>query len=531
MTRVNSKRVLQEPRIALFILSLSTILQVIFLFSVRISFECDSLAYYNSALGYMTGNDGLVSPYRGPIYPLILNLFTVTTIGNLYPLLISQAILGSTMPLVVYLTLRKSGRTTALIGTGLFCVSSVPFTSAKLVLAEQFFLFFIIVSIYFLSRMLSELHTIKITSWRNFIIFSSLACFTRWEGLALPIAVVTCLALASIKQSKLRSYTLKLTLCFILIFATYGGIRAIFYDNLSMFGLQNGTGSQWLWRQYYSMGFRDFSGEIDRASGAFKGDSTQSVYKLTIEYVKQNESEFEFLKQTAKDSKFLDPERLSKMSNEEGSIRVLLNDAWRDSSTSGSQVTFLMSRAVISRYGLVKGDRLLQQAAIEILKNESSARAVVIQQGLALLGFDKLNLNQKIQWFEGPPLNIGGCLESTNSRFIAQHNSVYPFYSEQIHEAASFARNIIRACFPIGLIASLILSVLLRKFNLLAHMLILAAIINSGIVSVTGGGPYGKYDLSLFTYCILAIVLQTTTNLKGPLNLPSFDKLNKISPP
>ncbi len=487
---------------------ISSVLQAIFFFAVRINFECDSAAYYNSSIGYFTNNMNIVSPYRGPIYPLILRIFEVTTSGNIYPLLIFQAILGAVMPTLIYLIINDYGKNKAILGSLIYMLSSIPFTSAKLILAEQFFIFFITVSAYFLNKFIKRNGTVNILL---FSVFALLASLTRWEGLALILSVCIIFILKSLFN---KNYLMP-TILMIIIFSTtllgYSAIRAYQYKDLKMFGLQNGTGSQWLWRQYYSQGFRDFSGEIKYASGAYKGDTIQYIYKSTIDYVLSNEAEFEALKITSIDNNNIDQKYINSLSKNKINIEYLINEAWKTPTTSGSHISFMMSRAIINKHGLVEGDKILQKGALNILISDPQAQLVVLQQGLAMLGIGKFKLDEKIQWFEGPPLNIGGCLNNTgNENFIKNHNAIYVNYNPKIHSVASELRNLVRLSFPFLILVSLIQSIRRKKIQILYTILILSTGFNIGIVSLTGGGPYGKYDLTIFTYIILATFTQIT---------------------
>lgn len=491
-----------------FILLISFVFQIIYFFSVRISFECDSGAYYNTAVGYFTRNESLVSPYRGPTYPFLLKFFGLIDYGWIYPLLIFQFILGFVMPLLFFRIVSKISKNFAIFASVLFISSAIPFTSAKLILAEQTFVFFVLLSIYQLQKFLIN------QNYQNlyfFIVPLLIACFTRWEGLALVAGTIVIFSLNSIKNRSFSKYLGALILSLGLVFSTYAGLRAYFANDIRLFSLQNGTGGQWLWRQYYSQGFRDFEGEIGKATGAFKGRNIQSLYDLTVTYVNKNESEFDELLKTAQDSKNLDFDNVRKMSNTINNIEILINDAWKEATVSGSHIAFIMNRAAVSKFGLARSDSFLQRAAVDILMAESNARRVVFDQGLSLIGFGEtgfgnLDLYQKIQWFEGPTLNIGGCLQATNNeRFISNHNKIYPYYSETIHKYSSVARNLVRATFPFLLFFWLFSTIRSRNVNMFSSILMVSLFSNIAIVSITGGGPWGKYDLTIFTYLLLSV--------------------------
>jgi hypothetical protein len=500
---------------------LSAIIQVFFFFSVRLSFECDSLSYYNSALGYFSGNTTLVSPYRGPMFAIVLKLFGVIDFGWIYPLIFTQAILGATLPVLVFSTLREFGKTKAYIGFTLFVLSSIPFSAAKLILAEQFFLTFIIIAVFFLRKFLTDFSP---TNLKRFIWFSSLASLTRWEGLALVLGSLIVFAIISFKDVKFRKRFFSSLILFSIIFGGYAGLRAMFYDDVKMFGLQNGTGTQWLWRQYASQGqipgtatskydvlsgkeTPNFEGNINEASGAYSRSHIQKVFQETVKYVMKNDNEFDALRKTAADNKNLSPQEIQTLEKNPSNIRFLINEAWKVPSISGSHITFLMSRAVLQRYGLVEGDKLLQRAALDILLSEPEARKVVARDAIQLIGFGNFSLKERIQWYEGPELNIGGCLNATsNERFIQNHNEIYRFYNSTLHDYASQLRNLIRASFPYLFVASLIQIVFYRRVHLLFLILVLSTLINITIVSLTGGGPYNKYDLPIFSYLIIGLL-------------------------
>jgi hypothetical protein len=499
----------------------SAIIQIFFFYSVRLSFECDSLAYYNSALGYFSGNPSLVSPYRGPIYAIALKFFGVIDFGWVYPLILIQAFLGAILPVLVFLILREFGKIKAYVGYSLFVLSSISFTAAKLILAEQFFLTFIIVSVFFLQKFLTDLSK---TNLKKFIWFASLASLTRWEGLALVFGSLIVFALMSFKNVKFRKRLYSSLILFSIIFGGYAGLRAMFYDDIKMFGLQNGTGTQWLWRQYASQGqipgtstskydvlsgieTPHFKGDINQATGAYSRSHIQNVFQETVNYVMQNDNEFDELRKTAADNKNLNPEVVQKLEKNPLNVKYLINEAWKVPSTSGSHITFLMSRAILQKYGLVDGDKILQRAALDILMSETEARKVVVRDAMQLIGLGKFSLKERIQWYEGPELNIGGCLNATlNKNFIKNHNDIYKFYNSTLHDYASQSRNLIRAVFPFLFIASLIQIVVYRRVHLLFLILVLSTLVNITIVSLTGGGSYNKYDLSIFSYLIIGLL-------------------------
>ena len=499
----------------------SAIIQVFFFFSVRVSFECDSLAYYNSAIGYFSGNTTLVSPYRGPIFAIVLKLFGVIDFGWIYPLIIVQGILGSILPVLVFSILKEFGKTKAYVGFSLFILSSIPFTAAKLILAEQFFLTFIIVAVFFLRKFLTDYSP---ANMKKFVWFASLASFTRWEGLALVLASLFVFALISLKDVKFRKRFYSSLILFSIIFGGYAGLRAMFYNDVKMFGLQNGTGTQWLWRQYASQGqipgtatskydvqsreeTPNFDGEIIQATGAYSRSHIQSVFRETVRYVMKNDLEYDALRKTAADNKNLSPMEIQNLEKNYSNVRFLINEAWEVPSVSGSHITFLMSRAVLQKYGLVDGDKLLQRAALDILMSESQARKVVARDAIQLVGLGNFSLKERIQWYEGPKINIGGCLNATsNEDFIKSHNEIYKYYNSTLHEYASQLRNLIRASFPYLFAVSLIHIFFYRRVHSLFLILILSTIINITIVSLTGGGPYNKYDLPIFSYLIIGLL-------------------------
>ena len=341
LTKINSRKIL------FLLISISTVFQVIFFYAVRINFECDSAAYYNSTVGYFTQNMNLVSPYRGPVYPIILRLFGITTSGTIYPLLIFQASLGVLMPVLIYLILTKYGKVNAVLGYIVFLASSISFTSAKLILAEQIFITLVILAIFYLQKYLISNKLFYLYLFCTFALLSSL---TRWEGLALIVAVSLSFIVRLMFVRDFAKPTAILLIIISLSLTGYSAIRAYQYDDIKMFGLQNGTGSQWLWRQYYSQGFRDFKGEIKDATGAFKGDSIKYIYNTTIDYVLQNDSEFEALKVTSIDNKVVNQNTVTGFQNEKNNIEFLVNEAWKTPTTSGSHISFLMSRAIISKH-------------------------------------------------------------------------------------------------------------------------------------------------------------------------------------
>ena len=222
------------------IIALAIPLQLVMLYWVPLAYECDAAVYYHYSVK---------TTYRGPGYPLL-----IWATGQYWPqtfagTVIAHAVFGVLSPLMIYRTLAPLTRWGALTAALAFTLSLVPFTAAKLMLAEQLFIVLVIATVYFLSRywFTRETRYIALTFAAGFG-----AMFTRWEAQVVLAACAVGLLIwcASTGRAHLKSWAIA-ALVTVLALTGWSLYRAIAMKDMRVFGtLQNGTGDQMFWWFY-----------------------------------------------------------------------------------------------------------------------------------------------------------------------------------------------------------------------------------------------------------------------------------------
>ena len=174
-------------RSLLVLLVVSAVIQLIYLWALPISYEGDASIYYRYAR-WMGGlaNHVFVFWTRPPLYPLYLNIFGITWANSFDGVIAANALLGISMPLLVFGTLYPIGVRWAFGVALAYALSGLPFSYAKLIITEQLYSFVVVLLAFAVSRFL-------VTQKNGYAILSMGAAFaalmTRNEAIYLAIFV------------------------------------------------------------------------------------------------------------------------------------------------------------------------------------------------------------------------------------------------------------------------------------------------------------------------------------------------------
>lgn len=266
------------------ILLFSLLFQMIYIVSIPIGFECDSVTYYQYAKAFTPFTYGVVNFDRPPLYPLIISLSGAVIPGTFIFLILLQAIFGIFSVLVFNrILLFFCSKKIAFVGSILFILCGISFAYAKLILAEQSFLFFCLLGIYFFIRSMLSLKKADLLLFYLFIFLSSLI---RWESIILIIFFSFFLTVNFFLHKKALE-VLKLISVTIFLFFSLTLYKAyILKDTRYIGSLTERSGQQLFWMTYSSpLSFKSNNNEI-----SCNEDPTDCIYLYDLsngEYIKE----------------------------------------------------------------------------------------------------------------------------------------------------------------------------------------------------------------------------------------------------
>lgn len=140
-------------RSILILLVISISIQLIYLWALPISYEGDASVYYRYAK-WMGGIEkhAFVFWVRPPLYPLYLNIFGMTWLESFNGVIAANALMGISMPLLLFAALYPLGIRWALGAALAYAFSSLPFSYTKVFITEQPYSFFVVLLAFAVSR-------------------------------------------------------------------------------------------------------------------------------------------------------------------------------------------------------------------------------------------------------------------------------------------------------------------------------------------------------------------------------------------
>ncbi len=237
----------------LVLLVLSVVIQLIYLWALPISYEGDASVYYRYARWM-----GRLEPWpfvfwvRPPVYPLYLNIFGLTWADSFNGVIAANAVLGVSMPLLLYGALYPLGKRWAFGAALAYALSTLPFSYAKVFITEQLYSFFVVLLAFAVSRFF-------VTQKNGYAWLTAGAAFaalmTRNEAVYLAISAVL-LELSYVVWHRNRRATAAVVLSALVVLGmtlTWSQTRAWLLGQPELFGsLHNFSGWQLFDRIYLS---------------------------------------------------------------------------------------------------------------------------------------------------------------------------------------------------------------------------------------------------------------------------------------
>lgn len=540
------------PRRDLIVLiALGTTLQLVYLAAIPLTFECDAASYYNFAR-WIVGAGGSYSYVRGPGYPL----FLIAT-GALWPqtfilTLLAQAAFGILTPLIFYRCLQGLGRAPALVGALVLMASTIPFTAAKLVLTEQFYMFVVLAGAMALALYHDKRDPRSIYA---FTLVALVAMFIRWESQFLvAFGLIAILVLACQRPRQMRHAILAVTVT-MLVVCGYSVARGLLIDRALIGTLQNGTGAQMFWRMM-SMSENVIPGRERHPSPGpagvvetakygqmvqvSNGPATSRLKALITDHVRRHPETYRTLK----------PPLAQLPENKDGPPGWIYDEAFgrfdsapeamADNMFSASYniatetYVYFITGIAQRELGIVESDRLLREVAFEAARaNPRSLVTMFIELPFQVTGMTLYTIEQVIRnplrpeaWralvhYWGPltyrdtPYDAGGCASATlPERMLAEYRFDLSLRSPQFAtiavDVASIGRNVIRPAIGITLLLgwwAIFLSPR-RTFDLAVFATVGAMIMTAAVL--TGVIANYRYEYTIYPLeLMLAITVAT----------------------
>ena len=514
-----------EPFVPLdqrLILALAIPLQLMVLYWVPLAYECDAAVYYSYAVE---------RTYRGPGYPLL-----IWATGQYWPqtfagTVVAHAVFGVLSPLMIYRTLAPLTRWGALAAGVAFTLSLVPFTAAKLMLAEQLFIVLVIATVYLLSRywFTRDRKYIYLTFAAGFA-----AMFTRWEAQAVlavcAIALLACCATTDRRNFKAWAIAALVTVLSLTGWSLY---RAIKMHDMRVFGsIQNGTGDQlfwWLyvflpqelyqWEQVFDPAVQEQRRHDPPDAGPNyhlvdidNGPATQRLAALIRRIAKERPAEELF------GSERVEPGKGGFLTRLGGDPDRLISDIF--DRPKGVYV-FSVPAEIKKELGPRDAQRLLLDVCTEAIRRHPTFYVSKLSVALGLVGIiadpgwalgGRAEVPLLTMWgdmaYADVPFDLAGCTTgSLPPRMVAENlwDSKLPRATTTYIRFMSLGRNLLRNIVgPLFLLSLLMLPFAPARglFSTVAASVI--ALI--GVVATMGGGAYSRYEYGVLPLLLIVTV-------------------------
>jgi hypothetical protein len=429
----------------IIIIILSILFQIFFLFLLPISIEADGAGYYLYAKCFELSKNCWFMWWRPPGFSIYLHFLGMTWLDSFNLVIFFNSLLAILIPILIFETFKPISQKWAFYLSLVLILSTVNFSYTKGFTNDHLYSFFLILFAYFYSRFLYISNNNSI-----FLILANLsillATLVRWEAMyiALSIFIFQFYFLIKKKSKSLFNAILVSLVIFISVLYSWSAIRALALGQKELFGsLHNASGRQLFWR-VYSMASKE----------AINWDfSKPSVYE-TDRWTK-NQKEVIFVQE----KNGIASKTISSM------FPGFLNNPSDDNAST------IVFGKKINEYGILKGDELLKEAAIETIISNPKLIPLIM---LSITPYFGINIPEKkyFTWevydlYEAMPYDIGKTVVtnlSTNlairykaSQWQIEDNvlklarpawkeSGRPEALNQFHRFTQLLRNIIRNC-------------------------------------------------------------------------------------
>ncbi len=510
--------------------------------------ECDATMFLNYGRFFVTG-EGLY-PIRPPGFPAFLAL-TILPFDSLWVTMGLHGLFGVMMPWLLYRTLAPFHRWLALAAVIAYVWSTLPFSTAKMLLSDQLFMILLIASVYASSRFY---WTQRSRYVYGAILFAFAAWLTRWEGVFLLIATVVNVGIMHRPiLPRLRPIVISLAIC-ATVAAGWSVMRARALDDPRLIGsVSNGNGLQLMFRTYFFMpgGLLDWERFVLKTRdkndttglithfypdppGYFgvrvvepsNGPESQRLHRLIMEETAARPEIYRSLKPSL-DGAYQDPTKprvdyyWQVFGRFDGNPRGIADSFFE---RPNPFILDYMWNRLQDRFGLAEADRLYRNAAIEGVMSHPTALIFLIRDVLTFFGIEMRGVlvGQGSPWlfhlkvranYYATPFNIGNCAQDhLTPRMWNEYSADHAVMGnlvlvKRLHELADYyGRNLVHI--GLGLLALATWWVL--PFGVHRRFFLFLPVVALGIMATTamgvGGGIYNRYQAPPHPFVLMATV-------------------------
>lgn len=521
-----------------FLLALVMLTSLAHLIFIPITFECDALTYLNNAKAFM-GAAHPLDDYRPPLYPFILILTGVVFPGSVILLVALQWLIGVASVYIFHRSLKTFGfRPEVYLASATFAASGIPFAYAKFILAEQFFIFFFLLSIYFFCNFYKSK---KVEFFYKFYLFGLLATLTRWDGMFLVLGG-TFFILAINRNDRIYRAVFATLLMSVFLFFSYSGLRVLYKRDISIFGtIQNGTDRQLFWRLYT---IRPPNLEIENdipptpksIVNISNGPNTRLLASIILNHIKDHPESVEMQRssldqipspQTGETTGGIFNELYGRFNKDPERIVENMFNASLYDNHSTDYYSFLIIQTVVNEFGIVRGEQLLRKVNVEAIFASSTFSRLALADALSYLGIGlkgikaissgQLELSDIFPFWGkyhliSSEFNIAGCARNgMNTHLWTEYTldrSVYDGIPKEIlnnfQNFSSWGRNVVRTLF--GLLFLIGLTTILLRGRRSVVCVFFYGITSFLIIfyGTIAGGAYQRYEVTTLPLIIIS---------------------------
>ena len=479
---------------------LATLFQIFFLFLLPISIEADGAGYYLYAKCFQLNKNCWFMWWRPPGFSIYLHLLGMTWLDSFNLVLFFNCVLAISIPILVFETFKPISCKWAFFLSLVLIFSTINFSYTKGFTNDHFYSFFLILMAYFCSRFLygSNNNPLFLFLANLSILFATMV---RWEAMyiALSIFIFQFYFLIKKKSKSLFKAMLVSLVIFISVLYSWSAIRALALGQKELFGsLHNASGRQLFWR-VYSMASKE---------AIHWNFSKPSVYE-TDRWTK-NQKEVIFVQE----KNGIASKTISSM------FPGFLNNPSDDNAST------IVFGKKINEYGILRGDELLKEAAIETIISNPKLIPLIM---LSVTPYFGINIPEKkyFTWavydlYEAMPYDIDKTVVKNLSTKLAikykesqwqiedkalklarpaWNESGRPEVLNQFHRFAQLLRNIIRNCAGAILICTIWFIPLSKNksfgFFLFSSLVLMLS------ASAFGFGYNGRYEHFILPYVLM----------------------------
>jgi len=493
---------------------------IIVFFSMNTSFECDSNTYFNFAKGLTSGDINLL---RGPGYPVFLILAGVTWANSFLVILFLQWVMGVVSIYLIINLIEIKNSWLKFLFSLFFSLTGFTFFGARILLAEQLTMFFVVTSLVCFLRFRKSM---RISSLFLAVLLSLGAYLTRWETMPILIGIL----FASVISFKSKLFFEKIMICLVLpvlVISSWAAVRTSLTDGAGQIGvLPNESGSQLMYslNVVWSEKLQDIINQkkVNKSEdlnyfNPNNGPATQQI----IEISKDNLRNDPFLFDVKYEGLSMDSSYVKEMQNiwEPAKETPWLVIDWffaKDPSKRSTSVILMMNDILVKEVGNKKAETLMRNASLEIIKNNPKIIYPYLERSSNWFGFDfrksnGLYIGDKTIGYWEVPLNPAACASAVlSNRQFSTYALTFAQYKPLgfSQGLTAYAMDTFRIVYS-GLIFLCLLLFLFKRIRISFESAFLIIIHISLILflSMSQVGIHSKYSILPGTLSLMSFVL------------------------